>query len=50
LAETIARCASVAAYLDAGLVTEAAFVAEREAQGLARAENSLAVAQYIAKH
>ncbi len=50
LARSWRVAAGVAAYLDAGLVTEAAFVAEREAQGLARAENSLAVAQYIAKH
>jgi tetratricopeptide (TPR) repeat protein len=43
--------AGVSAYLDAGLVTEAVFVAEKEArEGLAKADDFLAIAQYIAKH
>lgn len=51
LARSWRVAAGVSAYLDAGLVTEASLIAEREArEGLTKADDFLTIAQYIAKH
>ena len=51
LARSWRVAAGVSAYLEAGLVTEASLIAEREArEGLTKADDFLTIAQYIAKH